>query len=43
MSLAHIGGLPLEEGLPAVAPVAGACALLVGTRLRWIGEWLRHR
>jgi hypothetical protein len=43
MILAHIGGIPFEEGLPAVASAAGVCALLVRTRLRGVGEWLRRR
>jgi len=37
--LAHIGGVPLEEGAPALAPAAAAIMYLVmGAR-----AWLRRR
>jgi hypothetical protein len=43
MPLAHIGGLPIEETLPAIAPVACVFAAFVGTMLGGLGEWLRRR
>ena len=39
----HIGGIPLEEGLPMIVPTACALALLVRTRLYEVGAWLRRR
>jgi hypothetical protein len=36
MTLAHIGGIPVEEGVPALAPAAASLMLMV--RL-----WLRRR
>ena len=43
VSFAHVGGVPLEEGVLALAPAASALAVLAGARLRWIGAWLRRR
>jgi hypothetical protein len=43
VTLAHVGALPIEEGLLTVAPVAGAMAVLVGARLRELRRWLRRR
>ncbi len=43
MTFAHVGGIPLEEALPAVAPAACVFAAFVGTMLGGIGEWLRRR
>ena len=43
MIFGHIGGVPVEEGLATVAPAAGAFAILIGARLRGLGEWLRRR
>jgi hypothetical protein len=40
---AHVGGVPLEEGVATVAPAAGAFAFLIGARLRGLGAWLRRR
>jgi hypothetical protein len=40
--IAHLGGLPLEEGLLAVAPAASAFAVLVGARLRGLGRRLQR-
>jgi hypothetical protein len=40
--IAHVGGLPLEEGLLAVAPAASVFAVLVGARLRGLGRRLRR-
>jgi hypothetical protein len=42
VTLAHVGGLPLEEGLLAVAPAASVFAVLVGARLRGLGRRLRR-
>jgi hypothetical protein len=36
VTLAHIGGVPVEEGVPALAPAAASMMLMV--RL-----WLRRR
>jgi hypothetical protein len=35
MTLAHLGGLPIEETLPTLAPLA--CALAVFARARFRG------
>jgi hypothetical protein len=43
VTFAHVGGIPLEEGLATIAPAACVFAVLVRTRLRGMGEWLRHR
>jgi hypothetical protein len=43
VTLAHVGGVPLEEGLLMLAPVASVLAVLVGARLREIGGWLRRQ
>jgi hypothetical protein len=40
---AHIGGIPLEEGALAVAPVASVFAVLVGARLGALVAWFRRR
>jgi hypothetical protein len=40
---AHIGGLPLEEGLPSVAPAAAVAVILIRARLRGLGAWRRRR
>jgi hypothetical protein len=39
----HVGGVPLEEGLLTLAPLASVLAVLVGARLREIGGWLRRQ
>ena len=36
MTLAHIGGLPIEETVPALAPAGAALITMVLA-------WLRHR
>jgi hypothetical protein len=43
VTFAHVGGVPLEESLLAVAPVASILAVLIGARLRELGGWLRGR
>jgi hypothetical protein len=43
VTLAHVGGVPLEESLLAVAPAASVLAVLVGARLRGMVGWLRCR
>jgi hypothetical protein len=43
VTFAHVGGVPLEESLLAVAPAASILAVLVGARLRELGGWLRRR
>jgi hypothetical protein len=43
VTLAHVGGVPLEEGLLTLTPVASVLAVLVGARLREIGGWLRRQ
>ena len=43
MRLAHIGGLPFEEGLLALAPAAGALAAVAAVEIRRLGGWLRQR
>jgi len=40
MSIAHIGGLPIEEGLLALAPAASALGVVVAAQLRRLR---RHR
>ncbi|HEX2056916.1 MAG TPA: hypothetical protein VHI71_00970 [Actinomycetota bacterium] len=40
---AHVGGVPLEEGMLALAPAASVFAVLVGARLREVRRWLRRR
>ena len=40
---AHVGGVPVEESLLAVAPAASILGVLVGARLRELGGWLRRR
>ena len=42
-TFAHVGGVPLEEGLLTLAPVASVLAVLVGARLREIGGRLRRQ
>ncbi len=42
-TFAHVGGIPLEEALPAVVPAACFFAAFVGTLLGGFGEWLRRR
>jgi hypothetical protein len=37
--MAHVGGLPIEEGVRALAPAAAAMAYLTVGFL----AWLRHR
>jgi hypothetical protein len=41
--IAHVGGVPFEESLVALAPAASVFAVLVGARLREVGGWLRRR
>jgi hypothetical protein len=43
VTFAHVGGVPLEESLFALAPVASILALLVGAQLSELGGWLRRR
>jgi hypothetical protein len=43
VTFAHVGGVPVEETVLALAPVASAIAVLVGARLRELGGWLRRR
>jgi hypothetical protein len=43
VSFAHVGAVPLEESLLALAPVASVLTVLVGARLRELGGWLRRR
>jgi hypothetical protein len=38
----HVTGVPLEEGLLTLAPVASVLAVLVGARLRGLGRRLRR-
>jgi hypothetical protein len=40
---AHVGGIPLEEGLLAIAPATGALAVLVGAHVGRVAGWLRRR
>jgi hypothetical protein len=40
--LAHVGGLPLEEGLLALAPAASALAVVMAAPLRRLGRCLRR-
>ena len=41
--IAHVGGVPLEESLLALAPAASVFAVVVGARLKEVGGWLRRR
>ncbi|MGH2947712.1 MAG: hypothetical protein ACRDPC_15915 [Solirubrobacteraceae bacterium] len=43
ITFAHVAGIPLEEGLPTLAPAACALAVLVTARLRGFVAWLRRR
>ena len=43
LPLAHVGGVPIEEGALAVAPLASVFAVLVGARLSELAGWLRRR
>ncbi len=36
MTPAHIGGLPIEEGIGALAPVAAAMTYFVAGALAWL-------
>jgi hypothetical protein len=38
VTFAHVAGVPIEEGLLALAPAASALAILVRTRLHRIGR-----
>jgi hypothetical protein len=40
---AHVGGIPLEEGLLTGAPAACAFAVLMRARLREMVGWRRRR
>ena len=42
MTFAHVGGLPLEEGLLALAPAASALAVVLASLLRRVGGCLRR-
>jgi hypothetical protein len=41
--IAHIGGVPVEEGLPAVVPATCALVVVVRARLGGIAAWRRRR
>jgi hypothetical protein len=41
MTFGHVGGVPLEETLPTLAPLACALAVLARARLRGIRRWRR--
>jgi hypothetical protein len=43
ITIAHVGGVPVEESVLALAPAASVLAVLVGARLRELGAWLRRR
>jgi hypothetical protein len=43
MTVAHIAGLPIEESVATVAPVAGILALLLSVWLRRLTAPLRRR
>lgn len=43
MTSAHIAGIPIEESLATVIPVAGIFAVLVGVWLRGLAASLRRR
>jgi hypothetical protein len=43
VTFAHVGGVPVEESLLALAPAASVFAVVVGARLRELGGWLRRR
>jgi hypothetical protein len=40
---AHIGGVPLEEGLITLAPTAAVLVLLARARLKEVAGWRRRR
>jgi hypothetical protein len=40
--VAHVGGIPLEEGLLALVPAAGALSVVLAAPLRRIGRFLRR-
>ena len=42
MTFAHVGGVPVEEGLLALAPAAGAMAVFVAAPLRRLGRSFRR-
>jgi hypothetical protein len=42
MTFAHIAGVPVEEGLLALAPVAGVLAVFVAAPLRRLGRYVRR-
>ena len=42
MTFAHVGGVPVEEGLLALAPAAGALAVFVAAPLRRLGRCVRR-
>jgi hypothetical protein len=42
-AIAHVGGVPIEESLLALAPAASVFAVVVGARLREVSGWLRRR
>jgi hypothetical protein len=42
MTFAHVAGLPLEEGLLALAPAASALAVVMAAPLRRLGSRLRR-
>ena len=41
--VAHVGGIPIEEGLLTLTPVASVLALAVTARLRQLSPRRRHR
>jgi len=41
VTFAHVAGVPLEEALPTIAPVASVLALAITARLRELSA--RHR
>ena len=43
MILAHIAGIPLEEGLLALTPAASALAVMMAAPLRRLGGCLRRK
>ena len=43
ITIAHVGGVPLEQSVLALAPAASVLVVLVGARLRELGAWLRRR
>ena len=42
-TVAHVAGIPLEEGLLTLTPVAGVLALAVTARLRTLRAWRVRR